>query len=152
MSAGISDIAKIDLNLVGDFGNRVIRNYGENGASITMESLDPNLYNENVGAFGDMLINKSYKARNKKCIVHILRSTPDYIFFQSLAALEESGKTSVFSALMKDNNTGESFFSASCVLKTAPSYEAGPQPAADMQYEILMPSVIHVPPTKTLVG
>lgn len=151
MSAGIQDIKKVDVNLKGSFGNLTLRNYGEAGTSIRVESMDEMLYNSNMGANGDMLINKSYKPQNKRVVLNVLRATPDYSRLQALVAAEEAGTTNVFSCMVKDNNTGETYYSPSCVLEKAPAFEVGPQPAPDVEYAILMPSVIHTPPTKTVI-
>lgn len=148
MPEGLNEIGNVDCNFVGEFGNFTVRNYGENGTTLSIESLEENAYNEAVGADGTMTLNKSNKPRNKKIVLNVRRSSADYSKMQKIVALEEAGKAVIFSAFVVDNNSGESYASTKCVLKTIPPVKFGPDPDHDAEYTILMASVVHVPPTK----
>jgi len=152
MGLGINDIAKVDLNLKGiGIGNIRLRNYGESDTSISVEPLDENLYNEKVGAFGDMLLNKNYKGRNKLVKINVLRQTADYAKLQAIIANEEAGLSNIFTVTLKDNNTKESYISTACVMKRIVTPMWGPNPEGDVEYQILMSSAIHTPPTQQVV-
>lgn len=144
MSGYKKDIRKVDVVIAGDFGNYTFRNWGDAGTSISIESIEANLYNEKVGANGDMLLSKSYKPSNKLVKLNVLPKSADYIFLQKLVALEESGSQNVFICTVKDNNTGESYVSDSCVLKTAPAVSFGDNIDGGIEYQILMPSAVHI--------
>lgn len=147
MAASLIDLGAVDLNITGEFGNYTIRNYSEDGTSITAASIDENLYNENVGAFGDMLLNKSYKAQNIMLTIKVLRNSADYAKLKGIVSLELTGKSVLFSSLLIDNNTKEKYFSPQCVMKNNPASAWGSQPSPDVEFKILMPSVVYTAPT-----
>jgi hypothetical protein len=144
------DLGAVDVILVGaDFGVIAVRGYGPNPASVRIEPLDNNLYTEAAGAFGDMLVNKSYKANNMKLTVNILRNQFFYKKLKGIVALEKSGNSVLFSVLVKDNNTGEIYAAPQCVMKKDPGAQWGSEPEPNVEFEILMPGTIYTPPTLT---
>lgn len=146
MSQALIDLGAVDCILTGDFGSIAVRGYGPNPASIMIESLDNNLYTEAVGAFGDMLINKSYKARNKTLKINVLRNHYYYAKLKELVALELTGQAVIFAVLVKDNNSKELFTAAQCVLKVDPGAQWGSEPEPNVEFTILMPSVVYSAP------
>jgi hypothetical protein len=141
------DLGAVDVILTGaDFGTIALRGYGPNPVSIRIEALDPNLYTEAVGAFGDMLLNKSYKAKNKKLVVNILRNQFYYKKLKGIVALELSGAAVLFSVLVKDNNSKELIAAAQCVMKTDPGMQWGSEPEANVEFTILMPASAYIAP------
>jgi hypothetical protein len=141
------DLGAVDVILTGpDIGTLTIRGYGTNPACIQVESLDPNLYTEAVGAYGDMLINKSYKARNKKLRLNILRNQYYYKKLRNIIALELTGQSILFSVLVKDNNSKELFACPQAVMKVDPNAQWGSEPEPNVEFEILMPSVVYSAP------
>lgn len=141
------DLGAVNVILVGDFGTLKVKGYGPNPASIMISSLDPNLYTEAVGAFGDMLINKSYKAKNKLLKLNILRNQYYYKKLMQIVGLELTGQSTIFSVLVTDNNSKELFACAQAVMKINPEYQAGPEPEPNVEFNILMPSVVYTAPT-----
>lgn len=146
MSGYQTDIRKISVILNGTFGNISLRNWGENGTSINVESVDPDLYKEKIGANGDTVVSKSYKPKVKMVRINVLPKSADYITLQQIVALEESGTSNVFEATVKDDNTGEQYTSVSAVLKNAPNVEFGDDIAGDIEYQIMLLDTIHLVP------
>lgn len=146
MSAHLIDLGAVDVIITGTFGSYTIRNYGESGTAIDLSSIDDNLYQENVGAFGDMLVNKSYKAQNMLLTLTTLRKSTDYSRLRAIVAEELSGGPVPMSVLVRDNNGGESYFSAQAYMKNNPSFQAGSQPDANVEFKILMPSTVATAP------
>jgi hypothetical protein len=141
------DLGAVDVILIGpDFGAITLRGYGPNPASIKVEALDPNLYTEAVGAMGDMLINKSYKAKNKKLVVNILRNQYYYKKLKGIIALELSGNSVLFSVLVKDNNSKELIAAPQCVMKNDPGMQWGSEPEPNVEFTILMPAAVYNAP------
>ena len=128
------------------FGTFSFRNYGEAGVSCAIEPLDENLYNEKLGAFGDMMISKNYKGRNKLLRVQLLRNSPDYARLQGVIAAEEAGQSIIFAVTARDSRTEESYTSPAGVLKVIPKYEMGSDVDGDVEFTILMSNVVHFPP------
>jgi len=149
----MSEVSLIDLGAVNviltgaDFGTLAVKGYGPNPASIMVESLDPKLYTSATGAFGDMLINKSYKAKNKRLKINILRNQYYYKKLMQIVGLELTGQSILFSVLVKDNNSNELFAAAQCVMEVNPGYQAGPEPEPNVEFDILMPTVVYTAPT-----
>lgn len=142
------DLGAVDVLLKGaDIGSIALRGWGPNPISIRCESPDPNLYNEDVGAFGDMLINKNYKAKNKMLELNILRGHYYYKKMKDIVARELSGGSVLFSVLVKNNNDKELITCAQAVLKNDPGMQFGPQPEGDSLFRILMPACVYGPPT-----
>jgi hypothetical protein len=141
------DLGAVDCILTGTFGSFNVRNYGSNNASITVESIDNNLYQEQVGAFGDMLINKSYKARNMNLKINVMRNSFYYAKLKEIIALELTGAATIFAVIVKDNNSKELFAAAECVMKTNPASMWGSNPEDNVEFHILMPSVVYTAPT-----
>ena len=141
------DLGAVDVLLKGaDIGSIALRGWGPNPVSVKVECLDPNLYNESVGADGDMLINKSYKAKNKIIEINILRGHYYYKKLKDIVSRELSGAAVLFSVLVKDNNSKESFSCAQAVLKTDPGFQAGSQPEGDVLFRVLMPACVYGAP------
>jgi hypothetical protein len=141
------DLGAVDVILTGaDFGVWSIRGWGPDPVSISVEPLDPDLYKEAVGANGDMLLMKSFKAKNKKLQINILRNHFWYAKLKSLVALELAGNSVLFAVLVKDNNTKELITAAQCVLKTDPGMMFGSEPPADVKFIINMPAAIYTAP------
>ena len=138
------DIRKVEVILSGTFGVHAFKNWGENAVSVNVEALEEMLYNEKLGANGDMLLSKSYKPDNKLVRLNVLPKSADYFFMQKLVALEESGAQDVFVCTIKDSLNNESWISTSCVLKNAPKVEFGDNIAGDIEYQILMPAAVHI--------
>lgn len=151
MSLGIVDLANFDLTILSlQFGSIHLRNYGEAGISSEIAPLDPSLYNEKMGAFGDLMVNKNYKGVNKLLTVRILRNTPDYVKLQTIIAAEESGQAILVAVTARDSLTEEEYISPVGVFKNIPNYQTGPDTDADVEFTILMSSVIHNPPKADL--
>lgn len=151
MSLGIVDLANFDLTILStQFGSIYLRNYGENGISAQIEALDVALYNEKMGAFGDLMVNKNYKGVNKLLTVRVLRNTPDYVKLQTIIAAEESGQAVLCAVTARDSLTEEAYISPVGVFKNIPNYQMGPDTDADVEFTILMSSVIHTPPKADL--
>lgn len=148
MAGYLNDIKAVDFIIKGDFGSYTLRNYGSNSVSITVESTDNKLYNVSEGAFGDMLLNKSYKAKNMRVRVNTLRKSPDYSKLRSLVAKELSGEALTFSALLKDNNGGETIYCSKGVLETNPSLMFGVQPDDNVEFTFLLPSCTYTAPAE----
>lgn len=146
MAGFLNDIKAVDCILSGDFGSYTIRNYGSNAASITVESTDAKLYNVAEGAFGDMLLNKSYKAKNMRIKINVLRKSPDYSRLRGLVAKELAGEALTFKAMIKDNNGGETIYCPKAVLEDNPSLIWGVQPDDNVEFTILMPSASYTAP------
>jgi hypothetical protein len=141
------DLGAVDVILTGtDIGALNIKGYGPNPVSIKVEALDPNLYTEAVGALGDMLLNKSYKAKNKKLIINVLRNQYWYKKLKGIIALELAGSSVLFSVLVKDNNSKELIAAAQCVMKNDPGMQWGSEPEANVEFTILMPATVYNAP------
>ena len=152
MSLGIVDLGNFDLTILSlQFGSFTLRTYGEAGVSAQVEALDPNLYNEKLGAFGDMMLSKNYKGGNNKLLtVQILRNTADYVRLQSIIAAEEAGQTILVAVTARDSLTEESYISPIGAFKAIPNYQMGSDVDADVTFTILMSGVVHVPPNQSL--
>jgi hypothetical protein len=146
MAGYLNDVKAVDFILTGDFGTYIIRNYGSNASSITVESTDNKLYNVAEGAFGDMLLNKSYKAKNMRIRINVLRKSPDYSKLRGLIAKELAGEALTFSALVKDNNGGESIYCPEAVFETNPNLIWGVNPDDNVEFTVLMPSASYTAP------
>jgi len=142
--ANLVDIRKVDVVVSGTFGTLNFRNWGESGVSISVSSIDPELYKEKLGANGDMLFSKSYKPNNKLVTMQVLPKSADYLSLQAIVANEEAGGQEVFVCTVKDNLTGEQFTSSSCVLKVSPTVDFGDDIGGDVEYQILMASTVHI--------
>lgn len=141
------DLGAVDVILTGaDIGSLNVRGYGPNPVSVRVEAIDPNLYTEQVGAFGDMLVNKSYKAKNKKLFINILRNQYWYKKLKAIVSLELSGSPVIFSVLVKDNNSKELIACAQAVMKTDPGMQWGSEPEANVEFTILMPACVYNAP------
>jgi hypothetical protein len=151
MSLGIIDLQNFDITLVStQFGSVTLRNYGEAGVSASIEALDENLYIEKLGAFGDMMVSKNYKGRNKLLRIQILRNSPDYAKLQAAIAAEEAGQTILMGVNCRDSKSEESYSSAGGLFKTIPNYQSGSDVDADVEFTVLMPTTLHVPPLQSL--
>lgn len=147
MTLGITDLQNFDINLISaQFGSITLRNYGEAGISASIEPLDENLYNEKLGAFGDMMVSKNYKGRNKLLRVQILRNSADYARLQSIIAAEEAGQSIILAVNCRDSRTQESYSSPGGIFKKMSNYQNGGDVDADMEFTVLMPSTVHIPP------
>lgn len=147
MTLGIIDLQNFDINLTSlQFGTLTLKNYGEAGVSAAIESIDENLYNEKLGAFGDMMVSKNYKAANKLLKIQVLRNSPDYARLQAVIAAEEAGQSIIFAVNCRDSYTKESYTSPGGVFKKVSAFESGSDVSADMEFTILMPSTVHIPP------
>jgi hypothetical protein len=146
MSSFLNDIKNVDAVITGTFGSYTIRNYGSNAASITVESTDNKLYNAQEGAYGDMLLNKSYKPKNMRMRINVLRKSTDYSRLRNVVSLELAGEALTFSALVKDNNSGESVYCSSAVMETNPASVWGANPEDNVEFTILMPSATYTAP------
>lgn len=147
MAGFLQDIGNVDVNLVGEFGLYTIRNYGEDGTSIDLAPMDDNLYNEHAGALGDLLVNKSYKPQNMILKLKVLRFSADYAKLKNIVSLELTGQAVLFAVGVVNNNNKERFYAPQCYMKKAPGLKAGADPAADEEFQIIMPSVVYTPPT-----
>lgn len=151
MALGIVDLNNFDLTILSlQFGSISLRTYGEAGVSCSIESLDPNLYNEKMGALGDMMVSKNLKGNNKLLRVQILRNSADYARLEAIIAAEEAGETVLVAVDAKDSLTGERYTAAVGLFKNVPNYQVGSDVDADVEFTILMPSTIHVPPSQSL--
>jgi hypothetical protein len=151
MSLGIVDLNNFDLTIVSaQFGNITLRTYGEAGISAQVEALDTNLYNEKIGAFGDLMVSKNFKGVNKLLTVQILRNTADYAALQAIIAAEEAGQSILVAVNARDSFTEESYTSPVGVFKNIPNYQMGTDVDADVEFTVLMSSVIHEPPKASL--
>lgn len=147
MSLGLGDLGNIDVTFTGeDIGSFTLRGYGPNSVSIMLESIEPDLYKEQVGAYGDLLINKSYKAKNMMLTVNILRHHFFYAKLKKIAALELQQKTVRMTILFKNNNTLETVVATDCFLKNNPSIQEGSDPTGDVEFKFLMPSCVYNAP------
>lgn len=147
MAGYLQDLANVDVSLVGEFGAYTLRNYGEDGTSIEITSIDDNLYNEHVGAFGDILINKSYKPQNMLLKVKAMRHGADYARLKGIVSLELTGEAVIFAASYVNNSNNERVYSAQCFMKKNPPIAAGSDPSPDVEFQIIMTSVVYTPPT-----
>jgi hypothetical protein len=148
MSISVIDLKAVDVILTApDFGAWTIQGYGPNPVSVSIKPLDENLYTEAVGAFGDMLVNKSYKAKNMMLSLNILRKNYWYNQLKKVVALEKTGKSVIMAVLVRDTNGNEIAACAQAVMKTDPGMEWGSEPEANVEFKILMPSVVYTPPT-----
>ena len=149
----MSNISVIDLKAVDviltapDFGAWTLQGYGSNPVSIELKPLDENLYTEAVGAFGDMLVNKSYKSRNMMLTVRILRKNYWYNQLKKVVALEKTGKSVIMAVLVRDTNGNELVACPQGVMKTDPGMEWGSEPEANVEFKFLLPAGIYTPPT-----
>lgn len=151
MSLGIVDLSNFDLTIVSaQFGSFTLRNYGEAGISAQIEALDTNLYNEKIGAFGDLMVSKNFKGINKLLTVQILRNTADYAKLQAIIAGEEAGESILVAINARDSFTQESYTSPVGVFKNIPNYQIGSDVDADVEFTVLMSSVVHIPPIESL--
>jgi len=151
MSLGIVDLNNFDLTIVSaQFGNITLRTYGEAGVSARIAALDPNLYNEKLGAFGDMMVSKNFKGKNKLLTVQTLRNTADYAKLQAIIAAEEAGQTILVAVSARDSLTEEEYISPVGLFKVIPDYQMGPDVDGDTEFTVLMSSVIHIPPSTAL--
>lgn len=142
------DLGAVDVLLKGaDIGSIDLRGYGPNPVSVKVEPLDQDLYKESVGAYGDMLLSKSYQAKNKILEVNILRGHFYYKKMKDIIARELSGGSVLFSVLVKNNNDNELITCAQAVVKNDPGMMFGSNPDGDVLFRILMPSCIYGPPT-----
>lgn len=147
MTLGIVDLKNFDITIASlQFGTISVRTYGQDGVSARIKSLDENLYNEKLGAYGDMMLNKNYKGRNKILEIAILRNSPDYAKFQNIVAAEEAGQSIILAATARDSLTQESYSTPGGVFKVIPEFQQGSDVDADVVYSILMPNCVHVPP------
>jgi hypothetical protein len=149
MSSFLNDIKNVDVVLTGSFGSYTIRNYGSNDTSITVESLDNKLYNAQEGAFGDMLLNKSYKAKNMRLRINVLRKSTDFARLRAIVALELAGEALQFEALAKDNNSSENVYCPKAVMEEVPATIWGVNPEDNVEFLVLLPSAVYTPPTLT---
>jgi hypothetical protein len=141
------DLGAVDLIMIGaNIGRWEVQGYGPNPVSISVEPLEADLYKEAVGAYGDMLVMKSYKPKNKKLVVNLLRNHYWYKKFKSIVASELSGNSVIFSVLVIDNNQKEIIACAQAVLKSDPGMKFGPEPPGDVEFTILMPAAIYTAP------
>lgn len=148
MTLGIVDLKNFDITIASlQFGSVSLRNYGEAGISAQIESIDPNLYNEKLGAFGDAMVNKNYKAGHNKLLnIKMLRNSPDYAKLQSIIAAEEAGQSIICAVTCRDSLTKESYASPSAFFKNVPAFEQGSDVDADVEFTILMFNTAHIPP------
>lgn len=147
MALGIVDLKNFDITIASlQFGTISLRNYGENGVSASIEALDENLYNEKLGAYGDMMVNKNYKGRNKILRVQMLRNSPDYAKLQSIIAAEEAGQSVIVAATCRDSLTEESYTTPGGVFKTIPNFQQGSDVDGDVEFTVLMPNCVHFAP------
>ena len=148
ISLAIVDLQNFDINILSaQFGSISLRNYGEAGVSAEIEPLDENLYNEKLGAFGDMMVSKNYKGKNKLLRVQVLRNSPDYGDLQAIIAAEEAGQSIIVAVKASDALTKESYTSPGGFFKSVPKFQQGPDVDGDVEFTILMSQVVHVPPT-----
>lgn len=147
MSLAQVDLKNFDLTLKSaQFGSLSLRNYGENGVSATIEALDKKLYNEKLGAFGDMMVSKNYKGRNKLLRIRVLRNSPDYARLQAIIAAEIAGQSIIFTVTAKDSITEEKYVSPAGVFSEVPDFQTGSDVEGDVEYVILMSNTVHFPP------
>ena len=151
MSLGIVDLNNFDITIVSaQFGSISLRNYGEAGVSASVEPLDESLYNEKIGAFGDLMLSKNFKGNNKLLRVQILRNTADYAKLQAIIAAEEAGQSILVAVNARDSLTEESYTSPVGVFKNIPQYQMGSDVDADVEFTVLMSTVVHIPPSASL--
>jgi hypothetical protein len=148
MTLGIVDLKNFDITIASlQFGTISLRNYGENGVSAQIASPDTKLYNEKMGAYGDALLNKNYKAgRNKLLTIQMLRNSPDYARLQNIIAAEEAGQSIICAVTCRDSLTKESYSTPGGVFMDVPAFEQGSDVDADVEYTFFMPNCVHVPP------
>lgn len=147
MSTSIVSLQNFDLTLTSaQFGSFTMRNYGENGISSKVAPLDENLYNEKLGAFGDILLSKNLKGKNKLLTINVLRNSADYARMQSIVAAEEAGQSIQLVVGAKDSLTKESYSSPAAYLKGMPEYQMGSDVDGDVVYTILLTQTVHIPP------
>lgn len=146
MSSFLNDIKNVDAVITGSFGSYTIRNYGSNAASITLESTDNKIYNVQEGAYGDMLLNKSYKAKNMRLKINVLRRSTDYARLRNIVALELSGEALTFSALIVDNASSEKAYCPNAVMEVNPASVWGANPEDNVEFTIIMPSAVYTAP------
>ena len=152
MTLGVVNLTNFDLTITSlQFGSIHLRNYGENGISAQIEALDLNLYNEKLGAFGDLMVNKNFKGVNKLLTFRILRNSPDYVKMQQIVAAEEAGQTILCTVNARDSLTEEEYISLQSVFKNIPNYQMGSDTDADVEYTILMSSTVHIPPKNDVI-
>lgn len=141
------DIGNVDATFTGTFGSFTVRNYGSDDTSIKLESMDTKFYNVQVGAFGDILLNKSYKPKNFRLRLNVQRNSNDYAKLKAVCALELANSANLFSVLLLDNNSGESAFSAQSVIEENPASAWGPNPTDNVEFLVVMGSVVYIAPT-----
>lgn len=147
MSLGIVDLKNFDITIASvQFGTISLRNYGEAGISAQIEPLDENLYNEKLGAYGDMMVNKNYKGRNKLLRVQMLRNSPDYAKLQNIIAAEEAGQSIIVATNCRDSLTQESYSSPGGFFKNIPAFQQGSDVDGDVEFTVLMANCVHIPP------
>lgn len=152
MSLGIVDLANFDLVIKSvQFGTIKLRNYGEAGVAAQIEPLDPDLYKEKMGSFGDLMVSKNYKGVNKLLRVQILRNNPDYVKLQAIIAAEEAGQAILCAVSARDTLTEEEYISQVGVFKNIPNFQSGSDVDADVEFTILMSSVVHIPPSVDVI-
>jgi hypothetical protein len=148
MGISVIDLKAVDVVLTSpDFGVWTLQGYGSNPVSISVKPLDENLYTEAVGAFGDMLVNKSYKSKNMMLTVQILRKNYWYNQLKKIVALEKTGKSVIMAVLIRDTNGNEIVACAQAVMKNDAGMEWGSEPEANVEFKFLLPSVVYTPPT-----
>ena len=152
MAFGINDIAKVSVQINGDFGSFILRNYGEAGTSISIRPADGGaLYNRHYGAGGQALFSKSYKPKNMEMEINILRLSQDYANMQKLVQIELAGGSAIFECTYLDENTGETVVSSTCVLSEIPAIETGADINPDATYLIAMSDCDMTPPDGAVI-
>jgi hypothetical protein len=148
MTLAIVDLQNFDINLIStQFGSITLRNYGEAGVVASLEPLDPKLYNEKLGGFGDMMVSKNYKGgRNKILRIQMLRNSPDYAKMQAIVAAEEAGQSVLMAINCRDSKTEESYASPSALMQNIPNFQQGSDVDGDVEFTILMANTVHIPP------
>jgi len=147
MSLGIVDLKNFDVTIASlQFGSISLRTYGEAGIVAQIEPLDENLYNEKLGAYGDMMVNQNYKRRNNLLRAQILRNSPDYAKLQNIIAAEEAGQSIIVATTCRDSLTQESYSSPGGFFKTIPAFQQGSDVDGDVEFTVLLANCVHIPP------
>lgn len=144
---GIVDLKNFDITIRSlQFGTISLRTYGPNGVSAEVEALEGKLYNEKSGAYGDMMLNKNYKGRNKLLRFRTLRNSLDYAKLQNIIAAEEAGQSIIVAVTARDSFTEESYTTPGGVFQDIPNFQQGSDVDGDVEFTILMTNCVHVPP------
>ena len=147
--ASLNDLAKVDFSIIAPLVglNFTVRNYGSNATSIMIESPEADLNIPKIGALGDVLVNKSYKAQSKEVTLNVLRNSPDYLKLQSIVTAEEAGESVLMVASYINNNTKEKFISTKAFMRVSPPVQDGADVEDNVEYKLFLANVIHTPPT-----